>query len=269
MRGAEYPGRDGKMGRSTLRQPSFGKNRRPSATMSSSPRSVILIPAWNEGALIGAVVEQAVQYYPVLVVDDGSTDDTPVVAKRAGAQVIRHEGNRGKGLALMTGFRWALEQGTREVITLDADGQHDPAEIPNFIAIQRDSDAELVIGRRDFSKMPFPRGYTNAFGSWLLSRVLGERIHDNQSGYRLHRRELLEVFRPTAARFELEVEIIAQALFHGMKIAWVPIATIYDTGKVSHFHPIRDSLLFFSMVWRARSWRKKGPDEQKRSESPS
>lgn len=237
--------------------------------MSSSPSSVVLIPAWNESALIGPVVEQAVEYLPVLVVDDGSTDDTPRVAERAGAQVIRQASNQGKGAALMTGFQWALEQGAQEVITLDADGQHDPAEIPNFIAVQRDSDAELVIGRRDFSQMPFPRGYTNAFGSWLLSRVLGEEIHDNQSGYRLHRRELLEVFRPTASRFEMEVEIIAQALYHGMNIAWIPIATIYDTGKVSHFHPIRDSLLFFSMVWRARSWRRKGPDEQKRSAGPS
>lgn len=224
--------------------------------------SVILIPAWNEAGRIAPVVEAAAGYLPVLVVDDGSHDDTPVRAESAGAFVVRHERNQGKGVALLTGFQWALNRDASEVITLDADGQHDPREVPSLIEAQRASGAEMVIGHRDFSKMPFPRGYTNAFGSWLLSQVLGTEILDNQSGYRLYRRKLLEAFRPTSARFELEVEIIVQAVYLGMGISWVPIQTIYGTGKVSHFHPIRDSLLFFSMVWKARAWGGRDPDEQ-------
>lgn len=223
--------------------------------------SLILIPAWNEAGRIGPVVDLAQGYFPVLVVDDGSTDDTPRIAEAVGATVVRHDRNLGKGKALMSGFQWAIERDYQEIITIDADGQHNPAEIPKFVSVQRASGAELVIGRRDFSKMPFPRGYTNAFGSWLLSRVMGTKIHDNQSGFRLYRRSLLEVFEPTAARFELEVEIIAQALHHGKKISWVLIETIYDTGKVSHFHPLRDSLLFFSMVWKARRWRRQARGE--------
>ncbi len=215
-----------------------------------------LIPAWNEAARIGPIVEEARAYLPVLVVDDGSHDDTSAVAEAAGAMVVRHPRNRGKGVALMTGFTWAQERGYEAVLTLDADGQHDPAEIPGFLAAYEAGAGELIIGRRDFGQMPFPRRHTNlVFGAWLLSLALGTRIYDSQSGYRLYSRRLLERLDLTAAGFELEVEVIVQAVCGKMRIGWVDIRTIYGVGEVSYFHPVRDSVRFLGMLWYA--WRQR------------
>jgi glycosyltransferase involved in cell wall biosynthesis len=214
-----------------------------------------LMPAWNESARIGPIVEATRARLPVLVVDDGSHDDTPAVAEAAGATVVRHPRNRGKGVALTTGFAWGLERGYDAVLTLDADGQHDPADIPKFLAAYEAGAGDLIIGRRDFSRMPFPRVVTNPFGSWLLSLALGTRIYDNQSGYRLHSRRFLETLDLTTTGFELEVEVIVQAVLQGTRIGWVDIRTIYGIGKVSYFHPIKDSARFLGMVWRA--WRQR------------
>jgi len=216
---------------------------------------VALVPAWNEAARIGPIVEATRAYLPVLVVDDGSRDDTAAVAEAAGATVVRHPHNRGKGVALMTGFAWALEQGCEAVLTLDADGQHDPAEIPKFLAAWEAGAGDLIIGRRNFSQMPFPRLFTNPFGSWLLSLALGTRIYDNQSGYRLYSRRFLETLSLTTTGFELEVEVITQAVCNGVRIGWIDIRTIYDVDKVSYFHPLKDTARFFGMVWRA--WRQR------------
>jgi glycosyltransferase involved in cell wall biosynthesis len=214
-----------------------------------------LIPAWNEATRIGPIVEATLAYLPVLVVDDGSRDDTAAVAEAAGATVVRHPENQGKGVALMTGFSWALGHGCEAVLTLDADGQHDPADIPKFLAAYEVGAGDLIVGRRDFGQMPFPRFLSNPFGSWLLSQVLGARIYDNQSGFRLHSRRFLEKLDLTAAGFELEVEVIIQAVRDGVRIGWVDIRTIYGIDKVSYFHPIRDSARFLATVWRA--WRQR------------
>ena len=217
-----------------------------------------LIPAWNEATRIGPIVKTTRARLPVVVVDDGSDDDTPAVAEAAGAIVVRHSQREGKGVALMTGFDWALEQGYDAVITLDADGQHDPADIPKFLAAYAAGAGDLIIGQRDFSQMPFPRLFTNPFGSWLLSLALGTRIYDNQSGYRLHSRRFLETLDLTTTGFELEVEVIIHAVCRGVRIGWVDICTIYDIDKVSYFHPIKDTARFFGMVWYAWRQRMKG-----------
>jgi glycosyltransferase involved in cell wall biosynthesis len=215
-----------------------------------------LIPAWNEAPRIGPVVEAARARLPVLVVDDGSHDDTVAVAEAAGATVVRHPRNQGKGVALMTGFNWALERGYEAVITLDADGQHDPAEILKFVAAYEAGAGDLIIGRRDFSQTPFPRRYTNPiFGAWLFSWVLGARVYDSQSGYRLYSRRFLQVLDLTTTGFELEIEVIIQAVCEGVRIGWVDIRTIYGVGEVSYFHPLKDSARFLGMVWHA--WRQR------------
>ena len=213
-----------------------------------------LIPAWNEATRVGPVVEAARAHLPVLVVDDGSHDDTSAVAEAAGATVVRHPRNQGKGVALTTGFAWALERDYEAVLTLDADGQHDPADIPRFLAAYEAGAGDLIVGRRDFGQIPFPRRLANSFGSWLLSLALGTRIYDNQSGYRLYSRRCLETLDLTATGFELEVEAIIQAVCQGVRIGWVDIRTIYGVGEVSYFHPVRDSARFLGMVWHA--WRK-------------
>jgi glycosyltransferase involved in cell wall biosynthesis len=232
-------------------------------------RIAAVIPAYNEGRVIERVVGAACQFMPVIVIDDGSDDQTGERARSAGATVIRHTVNQGKGAALRTGFAWAIERDLDAVVTIDADAQHNPAEIPKFLAVYRASGADLIIGQRDFSKMPFPRRYSNPFGSWLLSKVLAEPIPDNQCGYRLYGRRLLEILDHQTVGFEFEVEVIGAALKHDLSIAWVKIETIYHGDTRSYFHPIRDSARFLRTVWRARQWRRPKVDPGHSTEDAS
>jgi glycosyltransferase involved in cell wall biosynthesis len=209
---------------------------------SAAPKVVALIPGYQEGPRIAAVVEAARRHLPVLVVDDGSTDDTAANAEAAGAEVLRQIPNQGKGAALRAGFRRALDEGYDGILTLDADGQHDPGEIPRFLAAfaERSGAArpELVIGCRDFTRMPPTRRLANTLGGAMFSRAVGRHIPDNQSGYRLLGRRLAEVMTTSQeAGFELEVEMIAVCIRREWPLAWVPISTIY-AGEPSHVKPI-------------------------------
>jgi glycosyltransferase involved in cell wall biosynthesis len=224
------------------------------------PRVVALIPAWNEATRIAPIIEEARRHVPVLVVDDGSVDATPEVAEAAGATVVRHPENRGKGAALQTGFQWVLDHDYDAVITLDADGQHDPTEIPRFLTALEEEAGDLIIGERRFSEMAWPRPVTTRFGAWILSLALGTRVTDNQSGYRLLTRRFLEEMELTSTGFEMEVEMIWEAVRLGMPIAWVPIRTIYGIDKQSYFHPLLDSWHFLRMVWDI--WRRRRQVEQ-------
>lgn len=219
------------------------------------PSVLAVIPAWNEDGTIGPIVEGVRTRLPVLVVDDGSEDRTAEVARRAGATVVSHEVNRRKGAALMTGFRWALEHGYDAVITLDADGQHDPSDVGKLLDALTSGAGDLIIGERTFTQMPFPRWFTSPLGSWLLSHALGRRVTDNQSGYRLLTRRLIERLQLTSTGFEMEVEMIWEAVRLGLPIAWVPIRTIYFPERKSGFHPLKDTLRFLRMVWRI--WRER------------
>lgn len=130
----------------------------------ASPAILALIPAYEEGPRVAAVIRGARRHLPVVVVDDGSTDDTAMVSEAAGATVLRQRPNAGKGAALRAGFRHALDLGMDAVVTLDADGQHDPDEIPRFLDSFATDRPELVIGRRDFSAMPPVRRISNTLG---------------------------------------------------------------------------------------------------------
>lgn len=221
----------------------------------TGPNGLALIPAHNEEARIGAVVEGAKRHLKVVVVDDGSGDGTAQAAEAAGARVIRHEVNQGKGAALRSGFRHAIEQGYDFVITLDADGQHDPAEIPAFLEAYAATQADLIIGRRDFRQMPFIRRLSNTLGTLLFSWAVGRRIPDNQSGYRLIGRRLLEteaVLQSAEAGFEFEVEMIALALKEGLSMEWVPIRTIYRDEK-SHIQPWKHLNKFIQVSVRSKN----------------
>lgn len=217
----------------------------------SKDRLLALIPAYNEEERIGDVIVRTKKYLPVLVVDDGSRDDTAGVARLIGAEVICQSPNQGKGAALLAGFRYALEQGFDAVITLDADGQHDPEEIPLFLAEYKNG-ADLVIGQRDFKQMPFPRNWSNTFGTWMFSRALGQYCPDNQSGYRLYSRRLIEEsISSRETNFEFEVEVIARCVSMGCRLSWVPIKTIY-AGETSHIKPLRHIRHFFRVVRQTR-----------------
>ena len=213
---------------------------------------VAIVPAYGEGPRVGAVVEGVMARLPVVVVDDGSADDTAAVAEAAGATVLRQRPNQGKGAALRAGFRWALEQGFDAVVTLDADGQHDPADIALFLEAHARSGADLIVGRRNFSRMPPVRQFSNRLGGLAFSWAVGRSIPDNQSGYRLVSRRLMEAMLVSGeSGFEFEVEMITTAIRAGWGIEWVPIRTIY-AGTPSHIDPWHHLKSFARMVRKAR-----------------
>jgi glycosyltransferase involved in cell wall biosynthesis len=191
----------------------------------------------------------------VLVVDDGSRDDTALRAEAAGATVLRQVPNQGKGAALRAGFRWGLEKPETDVaaiLTLDADGQHDPAEIPAFLAARAATGSDLLIGERDFRGMPPVRRLSNAIGRAVFSRAVGQRVPDNQSGYRLLSRRLVEaMLSGSESGFEFEMEMIVVAVERGFRITGVPIRTIY-AGEKSHIRPIPHVIHFFRVAGEAR-----------------
>lgn len=221
-----------------------------------------LIPAHNEAEHIARVVKSARAYLPVLVVDDGSADDTAQCAEAAGARVLRQSPNQGKGAALQAGFRQAIAEDYDAVLTLDADGQHAPDEIPAFLKVYSATSADLVIGQRDFHKMPWARRLANTLGRWLFSWAMGRPIADNQSGYRLLSRRLMEaVLDSGESGFEFEVDMIAVCVERGWRIAWVPIRTIY-AGEKSHIRPGAHTLNFVRVVWQLRQRRKRQEADQ-------
>jgi len=213
-----------------------------------SARVLALIPAYNEAPHIASVVGGACAYLPVLVVDDGSTDDTAARAKVSGAAVLCQMPNQGKGSALLTGFRQAIYEGYDAVLTLDADGQHDPTEIPKFLRAYNAGCANLIIGKRDFSQMPPIRRLANSLGRWSFSWALGQHIPDNQSGYRLVDRQLMEAMLTSSERgFEFEVEMILICVKLGLVLDWVPIRTIY-AGESSHINELEHTINFLRML---------------------
>ena len=203
------------------------------------------------------MVTAAIQHLPVLVIDDGSTDATAEIAEEAGATVLRRRPNQGKGAALRAGFEWAIAHDVEAVITLDGDGQHDPAEIPGFLAAYAHrtvagAATELIVGQRDFTVMPRSRRIANVLGTLALSAAVGHRIPDNQSGYRLIGRRLMNAMLDSREDgFTFEVEMIAVCLREGWPMTWIPIRTIY-AEETSHIRPGRHLREFVAVTRRAR-----------------
>ena len=210
----------------------------------------VILPAYQEGAHISAVIKGVLPYCPnVVVVDDGSSDDTAACAKLAGAAVVKHDVNRGKGAALDSGFTYAREQGVEFVVTMDADGQHAPEDLPVLMAAQKETGASVIVGNRmgHPGSMPFVRKCTNRFMSWLLSRKMKQRVPDTQSGYRLYALEVVEALSLESGGFAAESEILMDLSHRGVRIASAPIQVIYGDEK-SKIHPIRDTIRFFRML---------------------
>jgi glycosyltransferase involved in cell wall biosynthesis len=211
-----------------------------------------LVPAYNEQGHVAQVVLGARQHLPVLVVDDGSTDETALRAEQAGAVVLRQSPNQGKGAALRAGFCRALEGGYDAAVTLDADEQHDPDEIPRFLDAYQERQGDLIIGARTFRQMPIVRRISNSIGTVLFSWAIGEHMPDNQSGYRLVSRRLMEATTESNEMgFHFEVEQIVTCVVRGYRLDWVPIRTIY-AGETSHVRPLEHVPNFFRLVWQTR-----------------
>lgn len=216
----------------------------------STQRICVIIPAFREEKRIANVVREVRKSgLDVIVVDDGSEDGTSAAAKEAGAVVIRLEQNCGKGVALNTGFDYARNNGYDAVITMDADGQHDPVEVPKFIEAYVRTGIPVLVGNRMAApeSMPLVRRMTNRFMSWLLSRVMGQYVPDTQCGYRLYRCDVIPFVSAQAERFAAESEILLHVAARGIRIGAVRISTIYADEK-SKISPAKDTLRFLQML---------------------
>jgi len=213
-----------------------------------------VIPAYQEEKHIADVVKRTLkQLANVVVVDDGSSDATADEARKAGADVIVHEQNRGKGESIKSGFRYWLEHGATFVIILDGDGQHLPEEIDGFLAAASSSGAKLLVGTRmnDVREMPLVRRTVNRYMSRKISRVCNQVIPDTQCGFRMVHRDIIPDLLGGTERFDYETEMLILASRAGCRIASVPISTVYS-DEVSSIHPVRDTLRFFKLMRRYR-----------------
>jgi glycosyltransferase involved in cell wall biosynthesis len=229
-------------------------------------QTAAVIPAYQDEKHIGDIVRRTREPLDhVLVIDDGSTDQTAQRARKAGAEVIVHGENRGKGEAIKTGLgHWlaaaipsssGLDREITWAILLDSDGQHLPEEIDRFISAAASATRPtFFIGNRmnNLAGMPFIRRVVNRYMSRRISRVCGQEIPDTQCGFRMLNRQLIPELLGGGHRFDYETEVLIIASRKGYRIESVPITTVY-TDQVSKIHPLRDAIRFFKMMWRYRA----------------
>ena len=219
----------------------------------SNGRYCVVIPAFQAAKSIGELVRRIKeQGLAVVVVDDGSRDATAALAAGAGALVISHLRNEGKGRALRTGFDHVVRERYDGVITMDGDGQHDPAEISELIRAGELQHAGIVLGNRmtNGSAMPPARRRTNKLMSSIVSALARQPIPDSQCGFRLIRKEVLEDLSLRARRYEIETELLLKAARRRWKIISIPVRSIYDNHE-SHIQPLREGLRFTGIILRA------------------
>ncbi|NJE79460.1 glycosyltransferase family 2 protein [Thermococcus sp. GR4] len=206
---------------------------------------LIIVPAYNEELTIGYVVTLSKKYGDVLVVDDGSKDKTYDIAISAGAHVIQHPQNMGKAQALKTAFKYATEKGYDIVVCLDADGQHNPEEIPKLLEPILNDKADMVIGSRflDGAKKNIP--FYRRFGLWILNATTNVslngtlKITDSQSGFRaMNRKALGELMKINSNGYSVESDMLVHLAEKGVRIKEVPITVRYDVPNKHKKNPL-------------------------------
>ncbi len=204
--------------------------------------SIALIPAFNAESSIAEVIGalgRIAKPLRLLVIDDGSTDKTGEIATKARATIVQHKTNRGKGAALQTGFDTIRGLANIEfILTMDADLQHRPEDVPMLFEAQRLTNADIVVGRRSRigTGMPVARILSNTITSALVGLRTGYRISDSQCGFRLIRRRVLDRVRLESSGFEAETEFLIKSARHGFRIEFAPIHTVYAREKSHMTH---------------------------------
>ena len=214
----------------------------------------VLIPAYREAAHIGTVVRRVrAQLDSVLVVDDGSPDDTAELARQAGAEVIVHAQNAGKGAAIKTGFKTLLERGFDYVLILDGDGQHLPEEIGHFLSAAVASPCGMLLGNRMHKTdgMPLVRLLTNRVMSGVISWLCRQPIPDTQCGFRMIHRDVIPSLFCESNAYDYETEMLFITSRAGHRIGSVPVSTVYG-NETSKIHPLRDGIRFAKLM--SRYW---------------
>lgn len=212
----------------------------------------VLIPAYNEQNYIGQLLEDVKKYADnILVVDDGSSDGTLAVVKKAGVDYIEHKVNKGKGASLSDGYRYVIEKNYDYVLVMDGDGQHAPDDISKFLKAVTQTSADIILGNRmeNTKDMPWLRFFTNRFMSWLISKIAGQSIYDSQCGFRLISIQVLKNVKVESENFDAESEFLIRASHAGCKIASVGIKTIYGEQE-SKINKVRDTIRFFKLLVR-------------------
>lgn len=226
--------------------------------MQPSEKICILIPAYNADSTLGSVLQEIQPLHiDTLIVNDGSVDQTGRVALEYGAHLLEHPSNLGKGAALRTGFQYILQKNYEVIITLDADGQHDPSEIPSLLRVFRSVRPDILIASRaaEFAQMIFLRRFWNRLGAKAVARLCHSDITDSQSGFRLIRTEVLREINLSTSGFETELELLIKACKKGFGVLCVPTITrTIDGTKSSHFRPVVDTwkeckLFLRSLLW--------------------
>lgn len=202
-------------------------------------KPIIVVPAYNEAPTLGDVVAAARRHAPVVVVDDGSVDATAAVGRGAGADVVRHPARLGKGQALRSGIAAARARGATHVITLDADGQHDPDDLPVVIEAMGRHPRALLIGRRSAGLLE-GRGHAIRVAGFFANWASGRQIIDTQSGFRVYPLALFEDVHPRSGGFVFETEVLVAAAAYGWDVVEVDIRTIPRAARRSRFRPLID-----------------------------
>jgi glycosyltransferase involved in cell wall biosynthesis len=213
-------------------------------------KEVVLIPTYNQASHIRHLIKEVRKYVEdVVIVDDGSCDNTAELAKKENAVVIRHSHNKGKGASLHTGIDYLSDKDYKILITMDGDGQHLPEEIPLFINFYEKYDADLIVGNRmhNLANMPVIRRLTNKIMSNIISKICHQEIPDSQCGFRLIKKKLLDEINLTYSNYEIESELLIRASRLGYKIDQVPITTVYKQEK-SYINPIIDTIRFIKLL---------------------
>ncbi len=210
-------------------------------------RIVVLIPVFNNPETIRDVVVCAMKFHPdILVVDDGS--DLPVegLLSDLPVKVVRHDNNRGKGSAILTGASYASGLGYTHMITIDADGQHDPSDLPLIISMVETHPDAIIVGKRDFNNQNVPRSsvFGRKFSNFWLRVQTGRCIGDSQSGFRAYPLAVLNELRLYERHFSFEIEVLVKAIWSGVDIIDVDVKVFYPTAdkRVSHFRVFKDNL---------------------------
>ncbi len=213
--------------------------------------TIAVIPSYNEVRTIGEIVRGIISMgMTVLVIDDGSGDNTERVALDNGALVIRQKTNVGKGFSIRSGILHVLKKTNFEwMVILDGDGQHQVEDILALMDATKTPDVDIVLGNRmlETKNMPPVRYLTNKFMSWMLSKMCGQYLPDTQCGFRLFGREALGKMRLISDKYDIESEILIEAAKNDLKIRSVPIRTIYGE-EVSEIHPGRDTIRFIKLI---------------------
>ncbi|MBI5970144.1 MAG: glycosyltransferase family 2 protein [Deltaproteobacteria bacterium] len=212
---------------------------------------LIIIPAYNEQKYIKTLLGNLTKVASdVVVVDDGSTDSTPEIARGTGVEVITQR-HQGKGAALRTGFNYAVAKGYDWVITMDSDCQHDWQDVPRFVEAMTKNGTSIIVGSRLFEagRMPVVRRLTNKFMSGLISRLIRCRVPDTQCGFRAINSTVLKGIRLETSHYDTESELLIKSGKAGYKISFIPIKTIYN-GAPSNINKFTDTMRFLKLLVR-------------------